>query len=166
MKPWPRFMEIALFPIRSVVISYIDLLHSTNFLELIPLRTTAALLEKHPVLIIQLAAKQKPASPMVCCTRGQLPPKPLLPSTTNLLSSTFYPPLACPSARTKDNLASPHSLYKHLQMVTEFSLPGLWLSGNSQLKGCETSTELSHDHWGSFSVFFSSLGHSCTQCQN
>lgn len=165
MKPWPRFMEIALFPIRSVVIGYIDLLHSTNFLELIPLWTTAALLEKHSVLIIQLVAKQKPASPMVCCTRGQLPPKPLLP-----------PPI-CSAPHSTHRwpalLLGPRIIWQALAPCT--STYRWWLSFHYQhcdcleilnWRGVKQALSYHMVLWGSFLVFFSSLGHSCTQWQN
>lgn len=80
----------------------------------------------------------------IVCTRGQLPLKPLLLSAADLFSSIFHPPLSFPSARIKGTLASLCSFYKHLQMVTEFSLPGLWSSRLFQLNGYETGPELSH----------------------
>lgn len=151
------------FPTEPVVINCVDLLHSTNFPELIPLWTTAALLEKHPILIMKLAVKQKSAS----CTRGQLPLKPLLLSTAALLGSVFHPLLSFPSVRIKGTLASLCSLYKQLQMVTEFSLPGLWSSRLSQLNGYETGPELFHGSMRllQFLASFSSSEHSYTQCQ-
>lgn len=121
------------FPIESVVISYIDLLHGTNFPELIPHSTTAALLEKHPILIIKLAVTQKPVS-LGCAVPGAPTES---PSSFHHWFVQFHtPPTAgLPFCWIKENLAGPCSLYKNLQMVNEFSLLGLWSSRLSQLNG-------------------------------
>lgn len=122
-----------LFPIESVVISYIDLLHSTNSPELIPLWTTAALLEKQPILIIKLAVSQEPVSSG--CAAAGAPTE--SPAPLHHCCAQFHaPPRAGPPfCWIKGNLAKPCSLYRNLQMVREFSLLGLWSSRLSQLNG-------------------------------
>lgn len=72
-----------LFPIESVVISYIDLLHSTNFPELIPLWTTAAHLEKTPHPDYKTGSESEASVIRVCCTRG------------SHWKPCFFPPLIC-----------------------------------------------------------------------
>lgn len=123
------------FPIESVVIGSIDLLHSTNFPELIPLWTTAAFSEKHPILIIKLAVNQKPVS-WGCAVPGD-PTESPAPLHHWFVQFHTPPTAGFPFCWIKGSLASPCSLYKNLQMVSEFSLLGLWSSRLSQLNGNE-----------------------------
>lgn len=154
-----------LFPIESVVINYIDLLHSTNFPELIPLWTTAAHLEKHPILIIKLAVNQKPVS-SGCAVPGS-PSESPAPFHHWFVQFHTPPTAGLPFCWIKGNLAKPllpgqeltdgeWVLITRAVIFQTFSIKWEWKQAMSFLMVLRGY---------SISSCFSSSGCSCTQWQ-